>query len=154
MTKVLGANVVVDTATNSIGLTRTFTASREKVFDAWTQPQHVTCWWDPTGRRLKDCSIDLRPGGTFKFVMDGEHNVPAFTGVYKEVDRPGRFVFEALGAIGRVMLTSVEGRTVLRVTIQCASPEHLKQFLERGVDKGTANTLDKLVAYLGSDAEK
>jgi hypothetical protein len=46
----------------------------------------------------------------------------------------------------------VNGGTVLTVTIQCASPEHLKQFLQQGIDKGTAQTLDNLVAYLGGAA--
>jgi uncharacterized protein YndB with AHSA1/START domain len=154
MTKGLGANTVVDAATNSIVLTKMFSASRERVFDAWTQPQHVACWWDPTGRRLKDCSIDLRPGGLFKFVLDGDQSVPAFAGVYKDIVRPERLVFEALGAVGHVVLTSSNGRTVLTVTIQCASPEHLKQFLEHGVDKGTARTLDNLVTYLAGDANQ
>jgi uncharacterized protein YndB with AHSA1/START domain len=146
------AEIVVDTSTNSIVLTRTFSASREKVFDAWTQPQHVALWWDPHDRPLKDCVIDLRPNGAFKFVLDGEHPVPAFAGVYKEIVRPSRLVFEAFGAIGRVALESVNGRTLLTVAIQCASPEHLKQFLQQGIDKGTGLTLDNLVAYLGGDA--
>ncbi len=148
-----GATTVVDSATNSIVLTRTFNGSCAQVFDAWTQPQQVTCWWDPNGRRLKNCEIDLRPNGAFNFVLDGEHRVPAFTGVYKEIVRPERLVFEALGAIGRVMLTSVDGLTVLTVTIQCSSPEHLQQFLQGGVDQGTAMTLNNLVAYLGDCAK-
>jgi uncharacterized protein YndB with AHSA1/START domain len=147
------AKAVVDTAMNSIVLTRAFTTSREKVFDAWTQPQHVTRWWDPTGRRLKDCSIDLRPNGAFKFVLDDAHGVPAFTGVYKEIVRPELVVFEAMGAIGRIVLASVSKRTLLTVTIQCSSPEHLKQFLQRGIDEGTSRTLDNLVIYLDGDTD-
>jgi uncharacterized protein YndB with AHSA1/START domain len=152
MLKDAQAETVVDAFTNSIVLTRAFSASREKVFDAWTQPQHVSLWWDPHGKPLKDCVIDLRPNGAFKFVLDGEHPVPAFTGFYKEIVRPKRLVFEAFGAIGRITLEPVNGGTVLTVTIQCASPEHLKQFLQQGIDKGTAQTLDNLVAYLGGAA--
>jgi uncharacterized protein YndB with AHSA1/START domain len=151
MLKDAQAETVVDTSTNSIVLTRTFSASREQVFDAWSQPQHVSLWWDPHGRPLKDCAIDLRPNGAFKFVLDGEHPVPAFAGFYKEIVRPKHLVFEAFGAIGRITLESVNGRTLLTVAIQCASSEHLKQFLQQGIDKGTAQTLDNLVAYLGGD---
>ncbi len=153
MPQSLGARTVVDAATNAIVFTRTFDASREQVFDAWTQPRHVARWWDPTGKRLKDCAIDLRPNGSFNFVMEGEHQAPAFRGVYKEIVRPERLVFEALGAIGSVVLTSVERRTLITVTIQCSSPEHLKQFLQQGVDQGTARTLDNLVAFLGDGAK-
>jgi len=145
------ARTSVDAATNSIVLTRTFAAPREKVFDAWTQPQHVIRWWDPTGQRLKDCTIDLRPNGVFNFVMSDGHQVPAFTGVYKEIARPERLVFEAMGALGRVELTSLNGRTLMTVTIQCSSPEHLERFLQQGIDKGTAMTLNNLVAYLDGE---
>jgi hypothetical protein len=35
----------------------------------------------------------------------------------------------------------------MTVEIECRSAEHLDQFLEIGVDVGTARTLDNLVAY-------
>ena len=55
--------VIVDRTTNTIVLTRTFTAPREDVFEAWTQPEHVACWWDASGAPLSLCEIDLRPDG-------------------------------------------------------------------------------------------
>jgi len=39
--------VVVDRKTHAIVLTRQLAAAREQVFEAWTRPVHVTCWWDP-----------------------------------------------------------------------------------------------------------
>ena len=60
--------IAVDRDTHTIMLTRTFAAPREQVFEAWTRPEHVACWWDPAGTRLAECEIDLRPGGAFRFV--------------------------------------------------------------------------------------
>ena len=60
--------VVVDRHTRTIVVTRVFAAPREQVFEAWTQPEHMACWWDPTGEPLAECEIDLRPGGAFRFV--------------------------------------------------------------------------------------
>ena len=38
----------------------------------------------------------------------------------------------------------------MAVEIECRSAEHLDQYLEMGVDVGTAQTLDNLVAYVSS----
>jgi uncharacterized protein YndB with AHSA1/START domain len=142
--------VIVDRATNTIVLTRTFTAPREHVFEAWTQPEHVACWWDASGARLSLCEIDLRPDGAFRFVHQGPPDVPPFSGVYREIAPPERLVFEAMGAIGRVILKDTGGATLLTVSITCGSAAHLDQFLQMGVDAGTSQTLDNLVVYVGS----
>ena len=114
----------------------------------WTNPEHITSWWDPTGARLAACEVDLRPGGRFRFVNQGTHGAPAFEGVYREISPPSRLAFEAMGSVGTVDLEDLGGRTLMTVTIRCASPEHLEQFVKMGVDVGTARTLDNLVAHV------
>jgi uncharacterized protein YndB with AHSA1/START domain len=141
--------VVVDRNSNTIVLQRTFAASREQVFEAWTRSEHVAHWWDPAGARLIECEIDLRPGGHFKFVNQGNPNFP-FAGIYREIDPPQQLVFEAMGSIGSVILEKVGGNTLLTVTIACSSAAQLDQFLKMGVDVGTAQTLDNLVIYVGA----
>jgi uncharacterized protein YndB with AHSA1/START domain len=79
--------LAVDRETHAIVLTRMFAATREQVFEAWTRPEHVTCWWDPTGRPLAECEIDLRPGGTFRFVNQQSAGAHDFAGVYRETHR-------------------------------------------------------------------
>lgn len=143
-------NVIVDRATNTIVLTRTFTAPPEQVFEAWTQPDHVACWWDPSGARLSVCEIDLKPDGAFRFVNQGQPGVPPFSGVYREIVPPEKLVFEAMGSIGRVILKDTDGGTLLTVSITCGSADHLDQFLQMGVAVGTSQTLDNLVVYVGS----
>jgi uncharacterized protein YndB with AHSA1/START domain len=133
-------------ATHTIRLTRVFDASRAQIFEAWTRPEHVSCWWDAAGAPLTACEIDLRPGGAFKFVSQGHPEMP-FAGVYLEIAPPDRLVFEAMGATGRVALEAVAGRTQMTVEIECRSAEHLEQFVKMGVDVGTSQTLDNLVSY-------
>jgi uncharacterized protein YndB with AHSA1/START domain len=140
--------LVVDRDAHAIVLTRKFAAPRERVFEAWTRPEHVRCWWDPAGRPLTVCEIDLRPGGTFRFVSRHAADAYEFTGVYREIVPPNRLVFEAMGAIGRVTLEEIAGKTHLTVRIECGSAVQLKQYLEMGVDAGTAKTLDNLVSYV------
>ncbi|MEO6215006.1 MAG: SRPBCC domain-containing protein [Sphingomonas sp.] len=139
----------IDRATHTIRMTRVFDAPRADIFEAWTKPEHVTCWWDAAGEPLTICEIDLRPGGAFKFVTRGRPEM-AFAGAYHEIAPPERLVFEAIGAMGRVLLQDVAGQTHMTVEIECRSAEQLEQYLKMGVDTGTSQTLDNLVSYVRS----
>lgn len=143
---------IVDRKNFIITFTRTFTASCEQVFDAWTQPKHIEHWWDPSGAALSECVVDLRPGGTFKFTNRDSSHSPPFAGVYRVIERPSELVFEALGSVGTVRLEARDAVTHMTVSIRCGSGEHLEQFLKLGVDVGTARTLDNLVEYLSSQS--
>lgn len=145
------AGFAIDRKMHAIVLTREFAASREQVFAAWTRPEHVKCWWDPTGEPLAECEIDLRPGGAFRFVnrhADGHAGGHAFAGVYREISPPDHLVFEAMEAIGRVTLEKIGGKTRLTVKIECGTAARLEQYLKMGIGDGTAKTLDNLVAHV------
>ena len=139
--------LVIDREAHTIKLTRDFDAPRADIFEAWTKPEHDACWWDAAGEPLTVCEIDLRPGGSFKFVTQGHPDMP-FAGTYREVVPPSRLAFEALGATGRVVLEQIAGGTHMAVEIECQSAEQLEQYLKMGVDAGTAQTLDNLVTYM------
>ena len=138
----------IDPSNFTITFKRTFAASREQIFDAWTKPEHIRHWWDPTGAPLSECLVDLRPGGAFKFTNQDSAHGPPFAGVYLAIERPSELVFDALGALGTVRFEAKASATHMSVSIQCASAEHLEQFLKLGVDEGTARTLDNLVTYV------
>lgn len=131
--------------TFTIAFERSLRASREEVFDAWTRPEKIAAWWDPTGAPLAKCEIDLRVGGAFVFENAGHHG-PPFAGVYRVIDRPERLVFDALGSVGTVTLRADGAVTHMLVEIRCASAEHLQQFVKMGVHTGTEQTLNNLVA--------
>lgn len=72
-----------------IVITREFNAPITLVFDVFTKPEHVTRWL--FDRELKECSIDLRVGGSYRYVFvtdDGTEMV--FYGTYLEVEAPTR----------------------------------------------------------------
>lgn len=137
----------IDRTTFTITFRRTFDAPPEDVFDAWTLPTQICEWWDPTGTRLRECTVDLGPGGRFSFVNASGHGSP-FEGVYRLIERPTQLVFDALGSIGTVHLEGGLDSTRMTVTIRCTSAEHLEQFVKLGVDVGTAKTLDNLAAHI------
>ena len=137
----------VDEASHTIRFMRELAAEPNAVFAAWTQPEQISRWWDPNGKTLATCEIDLRVGGGFKFVQS-EHPEMPFAGTYRVIDPPARLEFDALGALGKVSLEPREAGTQMTVEIVCQSAEHLAQFIQHGVAEGTAKTLDNLVAFV------
>ena len=136
-----------------IVITRRFEAPRARVFEAWTKPEHVSQWWDPSGAPLASCEIDLRPGGKFRFVNQGSH-APEFTGTYLQIAPPERLVFTThVGPLsgattGTVDLRDSSGGTDLVITMECASAADRDAMLKMGVHEGTVQTLANLAAYL------
>jgi len=142
-------------------MTRVFDAPRELVFKAWTETKHVAQWWGPKGFTNPVCEMDLRVGGAIRIHMRAPNGVVyPMTGVFQEIDEPGRLVFvsSALDDKGEAMfevLTDVifaeqQGKTaltmqarVVRSTAQAA--QHIK-----GMEAGWGQSLDRLGAYVGS----
>jgi uncharacterized protein YndB with AHSA1/START domain len=141
------AGFTVDRDSNTIRFERELAAPPSEAFAAWTDPEQVSVWWDPTGVPLTSCDIDARAGGTFKFVTRDHSDMP-FTGTYREVSPPNRLVFEAMGAEGRVILTPQGHGSLMTVEIVASGSEHLDQFIGMGVAAGTSQTLDNLAAHL------
>jgi uncharacterized protein YndB with AHSA1/START domain len=54
-----------------VGITRTFDAPPEQVFQAWADPRQVAQWWGPDGFEtpLDSVVIELRVGGRFDLLM-------------------------------------------------------------------------------------
>jgi uncharacterized protein YndB with AHSA1/START domain len=75
---------------------RRFRASREQVFDAWTNPDVLRRWWaaGPTWE-TPHAEVDLRPGGRYRLAMrDPESGaVRAAGGEYVDVNRPERLAY-------------------------------------------------------------
>lgn len=147
-----GAVTITTPGDRQIEVTRLFDAPRALVFEAWTKPEHVTHWWDPSGAPLAVCEIDLRPNGTFRFVnraSDGGEG-HSFSGIYREIAPPEKLVFASGSGPGASTLIFTEQgkKTKLTITMECATKEDREFLLQMRVDAGTARTLDNLAAYL------
>jgi uncharacterized protein YndB with AHSA1/START domain len=148
-----GFNVTLP-SDRKILLTRTFEAPRAAVFDAWTNAEHVKHWWDPSGVPLSSCEIDLRPGGSFRWVNSAHGAEHAFTGIYHEITPPERLVFtvkispSSPGALTELMFSEEGSQTKLTMSIECASIEERDALLQMRVDAGTGRTLQNLAMYL------
>src|SRR5579862_2791226 len=72
-----------------IVLTREFDAPIGLVFDVFTKPEHVRKTFAPFGEDVTVCSIDLRVGGNYRYVMVTKDGIEcAFHGTYLEIDPP------------------------------------------------------------------
>ena len=136
-----------------IVMTRLFDAPRSVVFKAWTQPEHVAQWWDPSGTPLSVCEIDLRPKGMFRWVHAGGA-AHEFSGTYQEITAPERLVFTVAmfptrpAPLATLLFTEFGTKTKLTMTIACASTDDRDSLLQMRVDEGTSQTFRNLAQYL------
>ena len=68
-------NSSVTASDREIVISRVLNAQRALVFDVWTDPNHVGKWYGPRGITITTRTMDVRPGGTWKFVMHGPDRV-------------------------------------------------------------------------------
>ena len=75
-------------------ISRTFSAPREMVFDAFTNADEMKKWWGPKGFTMKVSKMDFRVGGTYHYGMHAPNGMPMWGRfVYREIVRPERIVF-------------------------------------------------------------
>jgi uncharacterized protein YndB with AHSA1/START domain len=82
------------TADLSLVVRRTVRAPVERVFEAWTQPQHLRAWWGPKDVTCVDPEVDLRVGGRLRIgnkLPNGD--VMWINGEFELVSPPSKLVY-------------------------------------------------------------
>jgi uncharacterized protein YndB with AHSA1/START domain len=139
-----------------IRMTRDFAAPPELVFDAHTVPALIKRWYGPPGWELLVCEIDLRPGGTWRFIgrQPGDREIGQY-GVIREVTRPDLLIqtenWEDWNP-GEVLVTTsftpIPSGTQLTVTTLFPSKEVRDQLIAYGMSDGAEASYAKLDALL------
>ena len=140
-----------------IHITRVFDAPAELVFDVWTSPDAVARWWSDESAPVVACDIDLQVGGTWRYVIrtpDGAEL--AWSGVYREIERPHRLVttevfepFPDALAVNTMTLEERDGATTMSVTVVHGTKEARDGHLDAGMEPGmqlALNRVDDLLA--------
>jgi uncharacterized protein YndB with AHSA1/START domain len=133
-------------------ITREFDAPKELVFKAFTTPELVKRWWNANRGEVTVAEIDLRVGGTWRYVMvaDGGMEV-GFHGEYREIVPNERIVSTEIyegypdeEAVNTATFTEVDGRTTLTILVQHSSKEARDGHIESGMEAGMQDAFDLL----------
>jgi uncharacterized protein YndB with AHSA1/START domain len=140
---------------NAISFQRTYAAPRERVFQAWTDPEALKQWFGPhDDYKIPTVEVDVRVGGKYRFVLvspDGNNNT--VVGTYKEIQPNEKLVFtftweEGGMDIGETLVT-VEFRdkgnqTEVSLTHELLPTEEARQ----AHSEGWTGTLTRLESFL------
>jgi uncharacterized protein YndB with AHSA1/START domain len=106
-----------------ISITRTFDASPEDVFEAWTSPARFGRWFGTESTAVEDVTMDVQVGGKWSARMIlGDGAEIGWHGSYLELDAPHRLVLSLSDRPGdqfervTVDLKKVEGGTEMTFT--------------------------------------
>ena len=153
-----GTATVTLPADEQILITREFDAPRHLVYKAWTTPELVKQWWHANRGEVTVAEIDLRVGGTWRYVAiaDGDFEV-AFHGEFREIVPDERLVttevYEMPDApplapedepLNIVTFTEVDGRTTLEILVQTTTKELRDLIIGSGMEGGMQEAMDRL----------
>lgn len=80
--------------TVSLLVRRTIRAPVERVFEAWTRPEHLEKWWGPAGVTCSEAHVDLRVGGEIRIanvLPDG--STLWIEGTFERVEPPKELIY-------------------------------------------------------------
>jgi uncharacterized protein YndB with AHSA1/START domain len=147
-----GAAQVTLPADDQLLITREFDAPKNLVYKAYTTPDLVRRWWTGERGEMTECEIDLRVGGTWRYVMiaHGDFEV-AFHGEYREIVPNERLVttevYEGMPdaeAVDHITFTEENGRTTLTMLVQHRNQEERDGHLNSGMEAGMQESMDRL----------
>jgi uncharacterized protein YndB with AHSA1/START domain len=134
-----------------VAWTRSFAAPRERVFRAFTEPEHVQRWMlGPDGWTMPICEMDLRVGGGWRCVWrNGDGDEFELQGVFREIERPARIVYteSMMGsseALQTIVLTEEGGITTMVSSLLYGSRAERDAAIATGMEKGASQSYDRL----------
>ena len=144
-------------ADEQILITREFDAPRRFVYKAWTTPELVKRWWAGKRGEVTSAEIDLRVGGSWRYVMVAQGGFEvAFHGEYREIVPNERVVStevyegapvpdpDAAPTLNTATFTESDGRTLLEILVECPSREVRDAIIDSGMEGGMQEGMDLL----------
>lgn len=158
---------------DGIKIERIFNAPREKVWEAWTNPEIIKKWWGPEGFTSPYVKIDLTVGGIYTYGMRGPKGSDwdrdmYSSGLFKEIipfekivvtdyfsDKEGNKIEPLKEGQSKEFPTEMNatilfedlGNNKTKLTIHYPKPENEAQFeamLKSGMKEGWGSSLNKL----------
>lgn len=153
--EVLAARGIVPPTDREMIIRRIIRAPREIVFKAFTDPVHIGNWWGPRGFRTTTYSMDVRPGGEWRYMMHGPdgRDYPNWIR-YREVTAPERLVYDHGGEREtpdfQTTIYFLEAADATEVVLRAVFPsaEACKETLRYGAVEGGLQTLERLAGHV------
>ena len=144
------------TGATEFSLTCLLEAPPDLVFKVFTDPVLIRKWWGSADLVTRVDQMDLRPGGTWRFV---QHDITGreytFHGQYQAVEPPEKLVytFERVGQPGKGFLetftfTPQAGNTLLTELSRYQNAQDLERMLAEGLEGKAADSLHRFAALL------
>ena len=139
-------------------ITREFDAPKHLVYEAFTTPELVKRWWSARRGVVTVAEIDLRIGGTWRYVMVSDDGFEVgFHGEYREIV-PNELivsteVYEGLpdgvseeegATLNTATFTETDGRTTLTILVQAANKVSRDAIIDSGMEAGMQDAMDLL----------
>lgn len=148
-----GTAVVTLPTDTQIVITREFAAPKHLVYRAYTEPDLIARWWSGERGEVTSVDVDLRVGGTWRYVMTANEGFEvAFHGEYREIEPYDRLVsteaYEGIpnpdenATVNTMTLDEDNGRTTVTILVQCPSPEVRDAMIESGMEAGMQDAFD------------
>ena len=152
-----GSAVVTLPTDTQLKVVREFDAPARLVFRAYTEPELVKRWWHANRGTVTLADIDLRVGGTWRWILRTEDGTDvAFHGEYREIVPGARLVHtelfempgvtEADATVNTLVFEERDGRTTLTAVTDCRTPEILQMMIASGMEAGMQDAYDLLEA--------
>ena len=136
-------------------ITREFDAPKNLVYRAYTEPDLVSRWWPGKRGEMTLCDIDLRVGGSYRYVMNATGGFEVgFHGTYREIDADRRIihteVFEGIPngdddpALNIITFEETDGRTTLTMLTRVSSRQIRDMIIDSGMEGGMQEGMDLL----------
>jgi uncharacterized protein YndB with AHSA1/START domain len=147
-----GTAVVTLPSDTEILITREFDAPKHLVFKAWTTPDLIRRWWAGKRGEVTLAEVDLRVGGTWRYVMraHGEFEV-GFHGEFREIVPNERIVntevYEGMPdaeALNIITFSEQDGRTTMSMLVQHTDQESRDGHINSGMEGGMQESMDLL----------
>jgi uncharacterized protein YndB with AHSA1/START domain len=142
----------------SIVVRRDFGAPPARVWRAMTEPEHMRRWLGSPDFPLTTCEMDVRVGGTYRWVFGAGDRTMGVSGTFDEVSAPNRLVstekFDDFPgpSVNTILLSGVgDDRTAMTLSIVYPSREIRDGWVASGMSDGLGQGYDRLDTVLASD---
>lgn len=144
---------------NTLEISRHVKATPEMVFDAFTDPAHISLWWGPRGFTTSTIEHDLRVGGRWRFIMHGPDGKDWDNRIdYTEVVPHSRLAYQHGTDVDNdpsrwevvVTFDDVDDGTLITLHSTFATADQYNAKLAIGAVEGGKETLARLDDYINA----